>query len=127
MKIVISTDIYYPMTNGVAVFSRNLATGLTKRGHQVMVLAPSITGNFGIEEDSDGKFTVDIADSLVFLLETVLSNNLLKDINLSVDPGNMVMILGGSGAGKSTFVNAVTGYEKAKATITEGGVDYYQQ
>ncbi len=52
---------------------------------------------------------------------------LLKDISLSVDPGNMVMILGGSGAGKSTFVNAVTGYEKAKATITEGGVDYYQQ
>ena len=39
----------------------------------------------------------------------------------------MVMILGGSGAGKSTFVNAVTGYEKAKATITEGGVDYYTQ
>lgn len=36
---------------------------------------------------------------------------LLKDISLSVDPGNMVMILGGSGAGKSTFVNAVTGYE----------------
>ena len=52
---------------------------------------------------------------------------LLKDINLSVEPGNMVMILGGSGAGKSTFVNAVTGYEKAKATITEGGVDYYSQ
>ncbi len=52
---------------------------------------------------------------------------LLKDINLSVEPGSMVMILGGSGAGKSTFVNAVTGYEKAKATITEGGVDYYKQ
>ena len=52
---------------------------------------------------------------------------LLKDIRLSVEPGNMVMILGGSGAGKSTFVNAVTGYEKAKATITEGGLDYYKQ
>ncbi len=52
---------------------------------------------------------------------------LLKDINLSVDPGSMVMILGGSGAGKSTFVNAVTGYEKAKATITEGGINYYEQ
>ena len=51
---------------------------------------------------------------------------LLKDINLSVEPGNMVLILGGSGAGKSTFVNAVTGYEKADATITEGGVDYYK-
>ena len=52
---------------------------------------------------------------------------LLKDIQLSIEPGNMVMILGGSGAGKSTFVNAVTGYEKARATIVEGGVDYYRQ
>lgn len=52
---------------------------------------------------------------------------LLKDINLSVEAGDMVLILGGSGAGKSTFVNAVTGYEKADATIIEGGLDYYKQ
>ncbi len=51
---------------------------------------------------------------------------LLEDINLSIDPGEMVMILGGSGAGKSTFVNAVTGYEKAKASITEGDLDFYR-
>ncbi len=51
---------------------------------------------------------------------------LLKDINLSIEPGNMVMILGGSGAGKSTFVNAVTGYEKAQARILEGDLDYYR-
>ena len=51
---------------------------------------------------------------------------LLEDINLSIEPGNMVLILGGSGAGKSTFVNAVTGYEKAQATIREGDIDYYR-
>ena len=51
---------------------------------------------------------------------------LLKDINLQIEPGNMVLILGGSGAGKSTFVNAVTGYEKADATIREGDLDYYK-
>ena len=51
---------------------------------------------------------------------------LLKDIDLAIEPGNMVLILGGSGAGKSTFVNAVTGYEKAVATITEGDLDYYR-
>ena len=51
---------------------------------------------------------------------------LLKDINLSIEPGEMILILGGSGAGKSTFVNAVTGYEKAKATIKEGNIDYYR-
>ncbi len=53
--------------------------------------------------------------------------DLLRDINLSIEPGNMVLILGGSGAGKSTFVNAVTGYEKAKAIIQEGDIDYYKQ
>ena len=58
MKIVITTDIYYPMINGVAVFSRNLAMGLKKRGHQVMVLCPSIKGEFGVEKDEEANFTV---------------------------------------------------------------------
>ena len=44
MKIVIATAVYYPMINGVAVFSRNLAEGLAKRGHEVLVLCPSQTG-----------------------------------------------------------------------------------
>ena len=44
MKIAIATAVYYPMINGVAVFSHNLAVGLSKRGHEVMVLAPSQTG-----------------------------------------------------------------------------------
>ena len=37
----------------------------------------------------------------------------------------MVLILGGSGAGKTTFINAVTGYEKANAAIRQGDVDVY--
>lgn len=44
MKIAIATAVYYPMINGVAVFSRNLAVGLAKRGHRVMVICPSQTG-----------------------------------------------------------------------------------
>ena len=51
---------------------------------------------------------------------------LLKDIYLEIEPGNLVLILGGSGAGKTTFVNAVTGYEKAKAQIRSGNVDFYR-
>lgn len=43
MRIVIATAVYYPMTNGVAVFSHNLAMGLVKRGHEVLVLCPSQT------------------------------------------------------------------------------------
>lgn len=44
MKIVIATAVYYPMINGVAVFSHNLAMGLAKRGHEVLVICPSQTG-----------------------------------------------------------------------------------
>ena len=44
MRIAIATAVYFPMINGVAVFSRNLAVGLAARGHEVMVMAPSQTG-----------------------------------------------------------------------------------
>jgi ABC-type multidrug transport system, ATPase component len=37
----------------------------------------------------------------------------------------MVLLLGGSGAGKTTFVNAVNGYEKAKANIILNGSSIY--
>jgi len=51
---------------------------------------------------------------------------LLSDIYLTVDPGEMVLILGGSGAGKTTFLNAVMGYEKADGTILHGEDDIYK-
>ena len=44
MKIAIAAAVYYPMINGVAVFSHNLAVGLAKRGNEVMVICPSQTG-----------------------------------------------------------------------------------
>lgn len=44
MRIAITSDLYYPMTNGVAVFAHNLAKGLAKQGHEVIVLCPSFTG-----------------------------------------------------------------------------------
>lgn len=44
MRIAITSDLYYPMSNGVAVFAHNLAKGLAKQGHEVMVLCPSFKG-----------------------------------------------------------------------------------
>lgn len=41
MKIAIATPVYAPMINGVAVFSHNLAIGLSKLGHEVVVITPS--------------------------------------------------------------------------------------
>lgn len=58
MKIAITSDIYYPMTNGVAVFAHNLASGLAKRGHEVMVICPSFKGKAYRRKDPKTGVTV---------------------------------------------------------------------
>ncbi len=52
---------------------------------------------------------------------------LLKDIRFNIEPGKMVLLLGGSGAGKTTFMNAVTGYEQANAEINVNGTNVYDE
>ena len=52
---------------------------------------------------------------------------LLRDIHLYIKPGRMVLLLGGSGAGKTTFINAVNGYEKADAQVMLNGRDMYKE
>ena len=41
MKILIATDTYYPHVNGCSYFGQRLAHYLQKRGHEVLVIAPS--------------------------------------------------------------------------------------
>lgn len=52
---------------------------------------------------------------------------LLKDIHIHISNGSMVLILGGSGAGKTTLMNAIMGYEKANGTILYNGTDIYRE
>lgn len=40
---------------------------------------------------------------------TVGKKNLIQDINLSIQPGNIYMLLGPNGSGKSTLIRALTG------------------
>ena len=51
---------------------------------------------------------------------------LLKDIDVTFNSGEMILILGGSGAGKTTLMNAVLGYEKANGKILYNGTDLYK-
>ena len=52
---------------------------------------------------------------------------LLKDIAMNIPNGSLVLLLGGSGAGKTTFMNAIIGYEKADADIYLNGTNVYKQ
>ncbi len=53
MKILITSDLYPPVINGVATFSQNLARGLVAAGHEVLVIAPSQDGKRSVEYDVD--------------------------------------------------------------------------
>ena len=61
------------------------------------------------------------------VLEGFEKKILLRDVHLSIPQGHMVLLLGGSGAGKTVFLNAISGYEKADASVILGGEDLYRQ
>ena len=52
---------------------------------------------------------------------------LLRDVRLEIESGSMVLVLGGSGAGKTTFLNAVMGFERASGRITYNQTDIYAE
>ncbi len=64
MKILIAADLHWPTINGVATASRTLAKGLSDRGHEVLVIAPSQTGR-GYEE-YDGNYLIKRTASVPF-------------------------------------------------------------
>jgi|GEM_PF-270916 len=82
------------------------------------------TGQIAGQVPSDKGLHVDIRDRSV--RDFSKKRYLLKDIHMDIPNGTMVLLLGGSGAGKTTFVNAITGYEKANATVILNGKDVYK-
>ena len=73
----------------------------------------------------DQGLTVNLEERTV--TESFKKRYLLRDIHMVVQPGHMVLLLGGSGAGKTTFINAVNGYEKAKAEVMLSGRNMYKE
>lgn len=52
---------------------------------------------------------------------------ILQDVSMTIYPGELVAILGGSGAGKTTFMNAVNGFEPATSgRVFFNGNDLYK-
>ncbi len=77
----------------------------------------------GSSGDINDGLSVNIASRHVF--DFFKKKYLLKDINMNIPAGHMVLLLGGSGAGKTTFINAVNGFEKADAEIMLDGQNLY--
>lgn len=77
------------------------------------------------EAHDGGELKIHIEERSVF--QRFKRKTLLRDIDITVKSGEMVLILGGSGAGKTTFMNAVMGYEKAQGKILHGDIDIYEE
>ena len=73
----------------------------------------------------DEGLTVNLKERTV--TEFFQKKTLLRDIHMSIPQGHMVLLLGGSGAGKTTFLNAVNGYEKANAEVVLNSSNMYTQ
>lgn len=83
-----------------------------------------VNGTAGAEAVGEG-LSIEIQERTV--TEFFHKRYLLRDIAMNIQPGHMVLLLGGSGAGKTTFLNAVNGYEKAKAKVLLNGKDVYSE
>ncbi len=73
----------------------------------------------------DKGLTVNLKDRTV--TDLFQKKVLLRDIHMSIPQGHMVLLLGGSGAGKTTYLNAINGYEKAHAEVLLNGSNMYSQ
>ena len=70
--------------------------------------------SFGYHEDKEGKHSAKEGHS----------ENVLKDVSLSIPAGSMTALVGPSGSGKSTIAKLIAGFWDVKnGTVSMGGVD----
>lgn len=64
---------------------------------------------------------LDINVAETYVSDKLKKKVLLKDVNVSIDKGDFALIIGGSGAGKSTFMNSILGKYDMNGSISIGG------
>lgn len=104
MKILITSDLYPPVINGVSTFSQNLARGLSAAGHEVVVAAPSQDGRRSIE--TDGDITIHRLRAVVFrfyqnvricVAPQLEIRNIIQDFQPDVIHNQMPLAIGQAG------------------------------
>ena len=71
--------------------------------------------------------TVDASDVVIERKQSSKKIITCNHVNLNIRPGELVSIIGGSGAGKSTILNALCGYLKpANGSVYINGADLYK-
>lgn len=116
-------------TNGTFANGRRIDQYVLKPGDVIQIGAFKLVydGDSLDEYDQRGALRIDARG----LTRTVSRGNqsrvILRDVSLSIAPREFIALVGGSGTGKSTLMNALSGFVPADSgTVLINGDDYYR-
>ncbi len=116
-------------TNGISINGKTVARKARLREKDIVLITNSkimISGrtiNYCCFSDGIGVDALNIEKTVKVKGG---KRNIANDITLAIKPCEFVAIVGGSGAGKTTFMNCISGYVKAtKGQVVVNGEDLY--
>lgn len=114
--------------NGVRVNGREVDERCNLSDHDIVFIGNTVmilwfhTIIYNYFREQEGRLSVNIRKKDV----NFGRKTLLKDIYFEAESTDFVLILGGSGAGKTTLINAILGEKKADGEILLDGQDLYK-
>ncbi|MCD7948915.1 MAG: ABC transporter ATP-binding protein/permease [Erysipelotrichaceae bacterium] len=126
--ITYTTQLLHAILMVVMIF-QNVSRGMVSwnRLHEILEVTPQLQdGNIEVNDHSG---SIEFQD--VSFIYPGSQNRVLKNINLKIEPGETVAIMGSTGCGKSTLVNLITRfYDVSSGIVLVDGVnvkDYKQE
>lgn len=107
--------------NGVFVNETRVETPTLLRNQDIIYIANTIliyTSGMLLYKANTGGVKIELRDITREVKDKGGTRKILNNVNLTIEPCEFIAIIGGSGAGKSTVMNAMSGFEQA----TEGEV-----
>ncbi|HEX9369640.1 MAG TPA: ATP-binding cassette domain-containing protein, partial [Roseiflexaceae bacterium] len=116
-------------TNGTFVNGQRITQHPLARGDVIQIGAFKLVydGDSLDQYDQRGALRIDARNLSRAVRRGGASRLILKDVSLSIAPREFVALVGGSGTGKSTLMNALSGYAQATGgRVFVNGDDYYR-
>lgn len=113
--------------NGIIINGRHCNREYTLSEKDVICIGSTkliFSGGFLVFNKAPNGIKVDVRD-----ISRVVKGNktILSHVSLTIEPSSLVAIIGGSGAGKSTFMNCINGFEPATSgQVFMNDLDLYQ-
>ncbi len=116
-------------TNGTFVNGQRISQHTLAPGDVIQIGAFKLVydGDSLDQYDQRGALRIDARNLTREVRRDGKSRTILKDVSLSIAPREFVALVGGSGTGKSTLMNALSGYAQASSGhVLVNGDDYYR-